>query len=76
MYGLPQAKILANKLLSKQLGEAWYYQCQFTPGLWRHVWRPLIFCLVVDDFSIKTVDLTHAKHLQMELKKHDNVLMD
>ena len=31
MYGVPQAGILANKLLAKQLGEAGYYQCQFTP---------------------------------------------
>ncbi|KAL7474487.1 hypothetical protein ACHAW6_000460 [Cyclotella cf. meneghiniana] len=34
MYGLPQAGILANKLLAKRLSEAGYYQCQFTPGLW------------------------------------------
>ncbi len=37
MYGLPQAGILANKLLDKQLGEAGSYQCQFTPGL-----RPVV----------------------------------
>ncbi|KAL7476845.1 hypothetical protein ACHAW6_002678 [Cyclotella cf. meneghiniana] len=69
MYGLPQTGILANKLLTKRLGEAGYYQCQFTPGLWQHVWRPLLFCFVVDDFGIKTVGLTHAKHLQTGLKK-------
>ena len=76
MYRLPQAGILANKLLAKQLGEAGYYQCQYTPGLWQHIWRPLTFCLVVDDFGIKTVGLTHAKHLQTELKNHHDVLMD
>ncbi|KAL7474459.1 hypothetical protein ACHAW6_000435, partial [Cyclotella cf. meneghiniana] len=53
MYGLPQAGILANKLLAKRLASAGYYQCQYTPGLWRHVWRPITFCLVVDDFGIK-----------------------
>ena len=76
MYGLPQAGILANKLLAKRLATAGYYQCQYTPGLWRHVWRPITFCLVVDDFGIKTVGLTHAKHLKTELEKHYDVSMN
>ena len=38
MYGLPQAGIIANQLLEKRLSEKGYYQCQHTPGLWRHVW--------------------------------------
>ncbi len=76
MYGLPQAGILANKLLAKRLASAGYYQCQYTPGLWRHVWRPITFCLVVDDFGIKTVGLKHAKHLQRELEKYYECSMD
>ena len=76
MYGLPQAGILANKLLAQRLATAGYYQCQYTPGLWRHVWRPITFCLVVDDFGIKTVGLKHPKHLQSELEKHYERSMD
>ncbi|KAL7479066.1 hypothetical protein ACHAW6_004815 [Cyclotella cf. meneghiniana] len=76
MYGLPQAGILANKVLTKQLSKAGCYQYQFTPGLWQHVWRPLTFCLEFDDFGIITVGITHAKHLQAELKKHNDVSMD
>ncbi|KAL7487909.1 hypothetical protein ACHAW6_013488 [Cyclotella cf. meneghiniana] len=76
IYGLPQARILANKLLTKQLDEAGYYQCQFIPGLWQHIWRPLLFCHVIDDYGIKTVGLTHVKHLHMELKKHYDVSMN
>ncbi|KAL7482169.1 hypothetical protein ACHAW6_007857 [Cyclotella cf. meneghiniana] len=63
MYGLPQAGILAHKLLVKRLAHVGYHP-QFTPGLWRHVWRPLTFRLVVDDFCIKTVGVRHAKHLK------------
>jgi hypothetical protein len=33
MYGLPQAGILANKLLEERLNTRGYYQCQHTPGL-------------------------------------------
>jgi hypothetical protein len=40
------------------------------------VWRPITFCLVVDDFGIKTVGLKHAKHLQQELEKHYECSMD
>ncbi len=37
MYGLPQAGILANKLLEQRLAARGYYQCQHMPGLWRHM---------------------------------------
>ena len=50
MYGLPQAGILANKLLKKRLGRHGYHECKHTPGLWTHDWRPVTFVLVVDDF--------------------------
>ena len=33
MYGLPQAGILANKLLVKRLATFGYYPVEFTPGL-------------------------------------------
>jgi hypothetical protein len=50
MYGLPKSGILANKLLKQRLIKAGYYECQFTPGLYKHFWRPIMFSLVVDDF--------------------------
>ena len=34
MYGLPQAGILANVLLQKNLAQFAYYQCRRMPGLW------------------------------------------
>eukprot|EP00957_Ditylum_brightwellii_P183843 14003764-Ditylum_brightwellii.AAC.1 len=51
MYGLSQAGILANKLLTTQLVEHGYYPVQHTPGVWWHKWRPVTFALVVDDFG-------------------------
>jgi hypothetical protein len=68
MYGLLQAGILTNKLLVKQLAKAGYYQCQFTPGLWQHVWRLIT--------GIMTVGLKQAKHLQAELEKYYECSMD
>jgi hypothetical protein len=43
IYGLPQAGILANQLLRKRLAPAGYYEVAHTPGLWRHVSRPIQF---------------------------------
>jgi hypothetical protein len=40
MYGLPQAGILANKLLAKHLARDGYFQCQHMPGLWSHTLLP------------------------------------
>ena len=76
MYGLPQAGFLANELFSKRLEKAGYYQCQFTSGLWRHVWRPITFALVVDDFGIKVTGDTHTNHLLKTLRKDYEVTVD
>eukprot|EP00804_Cyclotella_cryptica_P012930 CCRYP_002289-RA/>CCRYP_002289-RA protein AED:0.24 eAED:0.24 QI:0/0/0/1/0.5/0.33/3/0/1110 len=63
IYGLPQAGALANKLLRKRLAPHGYYEVAHTPGLWRHVTRPISFTLVVDDFGVKYVGQEHAEHL-------------
>jgi hypothetical protein len=63
VWGLPQAGILANKLLRKRLAPHGYHECVNTPGLWRHEWRPITFSLVVDDFGVKYVGKEHADHL-------------
>ena len=76
MYGLPQAGLLANKLLEERLDKEGYYQCQFTPGLWRHKWRPITFSLVVDDFGIKTIGIQHVQHLKKVLEKYYEVSID
>jgi hypothetical protein len=70
IYGLPQAGILANQLLRKRLAPAGYYEVAHTPGLWRHVHRPIQFSLVVDDFGVKYVGKEHADHLIRTLKQH------
>ena len=55
IYGLPQSGVLAQALLKKRLKLHDYYQCPITPGLWRHTWRPIMFCLLVDDFGVDYV---------------------
>jgi len=53
IYGLPQAGILANKLLNERLLAGGYYPAQYTPGLYLHKTRKISFTLWVDDFGIK-----------------------
>ncbi|KAL7483782.1 hypothetical protein ACHAW6_009425 [Cyclotella cf. meneghiniana] len=53
MYGLPQACLLANKLLEKRLNQKGYFQSKVVPGLWKHMTQPIQFTLVVNDFGIK-----------------------
>ena len=48
-YGLPQSRTLANKQPRMILEKGGYYESRTTPSLWRHTWRPIQFCLVVDD---------------------------
>ena len=61
IYGLPQAGVLANKLLKKRLAPEGYYEMPHTPGMWKHVSRPIAFTLVVDDFAVKYVNKHNAE---------------
>ncbi len=72
-YGLPQAGILANNLLHEQLEEEEYYEAHSTPGLWKHKWRPIQFCLIVDDFGVEYVGIEHFNHLSMLLKTYHQI---
>jgi hypothetical protein len=55
MYGLPQAGIIANQLLMKRLATYGYFKLPHTPGLWKHVSKPVWLTLVVDDFGVKYI---------------------
>ena len=68
IYGLPQAGVLPNKLLKRRFAPAGYYKMPHAPGLWKHVFRPIAFTLVVDDFGVKYVNKKNAGHLVAALK--------
>jgi hypothetical protein len=72
-YGLPQAGILANNLLQSRLLAEGYYKVDSTPGLRHHKWRPIQFCLIVDDFAVEYVGIEHFHHLCDVLKKFHGV---
>jgi hypothetical protein len=76
MYGLPQARILAQNLLEKCLNKHGYFQNKAVPGIWTHDSRPISFTLVVDDFGIKYVGKEHALHLLNILKEHYEIAVD
>jgi hypothetical protein len=69
MYGLPQAGILANELLQRNLAKDGYRPTQHTHGLWKQDTRPVSLSLVVDDFGVKYVGCEHAEHLMACIKK-------
>jgi hypothetical protein len=69
MYGLPQASIIAQDLLTKQLHKAGYQQSKVTSGYWRHEWRPISFTLVVDNFGVKYINKTNVNHLTSVLSQ-------
>ena len=76
MYGLPQAGILANKLLKEHLKPFRYYEVEHTPGIWRHQTLPLFFTLVVDNFGIQYVDSAHAQRLINALQQQYELSID
>jgi hypothetical protein len=76
MYGLPQAGILASKLLQKRLAAHGYAPTDHTHGLWKHHTRPILFSLVVDDFGVKYVGKQHADHLYNALEENYEAACD
>ncbi len=68
IYGLPQVGALANAYLSEKLAPAGYYEVPHTPGLRKHISRPVQFSLVVDDFGVKYVGKENAEHLIKNLR--------
>jgi hypothetical protein len=76
MYGLPQAGILANKLLAKRLAIHGYAPTVHTPGLWKHRTCPILFSLVVNNFGVKYMGKQHADHLFSALEQHYEAATD
>ena len=76
MYRLPQAGLIANKLLEKQLNKEGYFQSTLVPGLWTHKTRPILFTLVVDDFGVKYTCKQDVHHLMGALKKNYEITDD
>ena len=70
MYGLPQAGLLAQEFLEQILQKHRYTQSKVTPGFWTHVWSPISFTLVVNDFGVKYVGKENADPLVIVLKKN------
>ncbi len=76
IWGVPQAGILANKLLKKRLQPHGYYQVPETPGLLKHGTKPIQFSLVVNNFGVKYVGLEHAQHLVNTHKQYYTISED
>ena len=76
MYDLPQADILASKLIKERLEQHCYFELPHTPGLFYHKTHPIWFTPFVDDFGIKYVRKEHDEHLLGTLNEFDNVEED
>jgi len=70
IYGLPQARIIAQQLLEERLEKDGYRQSKTTPGLWQHDTRPISFSLVDNDFGVKYVGEENAQHLFDTVRKY------
>ncbi len=76
VWGLPQAGILANKLLQKRLAAHGYYKYINMPSLWQHAWRSIQFTLVINNFGIKYVGKEHVDHLTQCIKEKYKLTKD
>ena len=76
IYGFPQAGKIENTILKQRLATCGYIKCMHTPSLWRHIFRPVQFTLVVDDFGVKFVGGEHLWHLVESIKKFYEIVVD
>jgi hypothetical protein len=76
MYRLPQADILPNEMLQRNLAKDFYRPATHTHGFWTHDTRPIPFFLVVDDFGVKYIGRKHAEHLMACINNFFNISRD
>ena len=63
MYGLKEAGYLSHIELKRILAKEGYIPSQFTPGLFTHRTRDIVFSLVVDNFGVKYTKKEDTEHL-------------
>lgn len=76
MYGLKQAAILAYKQLVSRLKHHGYVPITATNGLWKHITKPTLFALCVDDFGVKYNSMDDLNHLKAALQQHYEITVD
>ena len=73
---MPQYVIPENKQLRTGIEKEGYCKAHTNPGLWRHKFRHVQFCLIIDDFVVEYVGKQHADHLATILKQYHNITED
>ena len=73
MCGLPQAGILANKLLKRRQKEYDLFEVPHTRGRFTHKTRPIWFTVCVDNFGVKYVGKEYADYLMSALRQLYNM---
>ena len=76
MYGLKQARQIANNRLQLNLSKHGYFPTRTTPGLWKHETRQMQFALVVDEFGVKYLGEENTQHLIHALRESYNIILD
>ena len=76
MYGLPQAGLLAKKLLECWLNKYGFFQSIIILGLWTYTAMPIQSTLVVDDFRVKYVREEHVEYLMSVLREFYTITND
>ena len=76
MYGIPEAGRLANDLLRTRLKKFGYFECTHTPGFWKHIYKPISWTLIVNDFGFKYTDKKHIDEFLKIMAKWYIVKMD
>ena len=69
-YGLPQSGKAAKNLMRTRINNSGYFVAATTPGIFRHTWSTIQFCLIIDDFGIEYVRGKHAHHLRQVPKEY------
>ena len=76
IYGLKQARIIANNELQKHLKLYGYAPVRHTPGLWDFKGRDTMFTLVEDYFFVNITSEDCSQHLIIALKDKCEITID
>ena len=76
MYGLRQARIIANQELVKHMAQFGYHPVQHTTCMWVRDKLNTTFSLVVDDFCVQYSSTEDAEHFFNALRAKYPITVD
>ena len=72
----PRSGQISKRSVTSNTEKHGYMEATHTPGYWKHMWKPISWTLIVDDFGFKYTNKRHMDKLLRILSQWHVMKMD